>query len=71
MVYCCSAPFCLVIVLLFSTLCPFSFAIILMGEERAGCFILTVFLVSCGSQCSVAFPPGAVGWSVVCDCGIS
>ena len=69
MVYCCSL-LCLVLVLLFSILCPFSFSIILM-EERAGCFVLTVFLVSCGSQCSVAFRCGAVGWSVVCDCGIS
>ena len=23
------------------------------------------------SQCSVAHPVGAVGWSAVCDCGIS
>ena len=36
------------------------------GKERAGCFIFTVFLMSCDSQCIVAFPLGAVGWSVVC-----
>ena len=36
-------------------------------EERAGCFTLTVFLISCDSQCSVAIPPGAVDWSAVCD----
>ena len=23
------------------------------------------------SQCSVALPQGVVGWSAVCDCGIS
>ena len=62
---------CLVNVLLFGTLCPSSFAIILMGEERACWSTLTVFLVYCDSQCSVALPHGAMGWSVVCDCGIS
>ena len=28
------------------------------GEERAGCFALTVYLVSCGGQCSVALSQG-------------
>ena len=32
-----------------------SFAIILMGEERVGCFAWFVFLVS--RDCCVAFPP--------------
>ena len=41
------------------------------GKERAGCFILTVFLMSCDSQCFVSLPQCAVGWSAVCDCGIS
>ena len=36
-----------------------SFAIILMGEERAGCFVLCVFLVSIG--CCVALPRDATG----------
>ena len=58
-------------------------------EERAGCFTLIVFLMSCDCLCSVAFPRrteqniifidiklrpltgSAVGWSAVCDCGIS
>ena len=35
------------------------------GDERAGCFGLTVFLVSCNCQCSVSLPSGAVGWSSV------
>ena len=39
-------------------------------EERAGCFVITFFLMSCDSQCSVALPYGAVGWSVLCACGI-
>ena len=40
-------------------------------ESRAGCFALIVFLMSCDCKCSVALPHGAVGWSAVCDCGIS
>ena len=36
-------------------------------EKRAGCFALTVFLMSCDRQCSVVLPRGAVGWSVACD----
>ena len=46
-----------------------SFAIISMGEERAGCFALFVFLVS--RDCCVALPHDATGLSAVCDCGIS
>ena len=63
----------LVLVLLFCTLCPSCFAIMLMGkrEIRAGCFTLTVFLMSCDSQCSVALSHGSMGWSAMCDCGIS
>ena len=33
---------CLVLVLLFSSLCPSSFEIHLGGEKRAGCIALTV-----------------------------
>ena len=51
---------CLVHVLLLSTLCPSSFAIIFYGEVRAGCFDLTVFLMSYDTQCSVALPRGAM-----------
>ena len=39
------------------------------GEERAGCFALLVFLVSC--ECCVALPHDAMDLSAVCDCGIS
>ena len=52
--------------LLFSTLCPSSFAIILMGKRK-----LVALLMSCDSQCSLALPSKAVGWSAVFDCGIS
>ena len=41
------------------------------GEERARCFAFNVFLMSCDSQRYVALPHSAVGWSAVCDCGIS
>ena len=54
----------------FGTLCPSSFAIILMGKI-ADCFALTIFQISCDSQCYVALPNGAMGWSAVCGCGIS
>ena len=42
---------CLVLVLLSSILCQSNFAI-----TRAGWFALTVFLMSCESQCPVALP---------------
>ena len=38
--------------------------------ERAGCFILNVYLPSCDCECSVSLPHGVLGWSAVCDCGI-
>ena len=43
-----------------------SFAIISM-RKSADCFN---YIVS-GFQCSVSLPPGAMGWSVVYDFGIS
>ena len=43
----------------------------LNGEERASCFTLTVFLMSCDNQSFVALLQSAMGWSVVCDCGNS
>ena len=50
-------------------LCHFYFCNHIGGEERAGCFTLFDFLVS--SDCYVALPHCAVGWSAECDCGIS
>ena len=55
----------------------FSFAIIFCNHlddeerERAGCFDLIVFRMFCYCKCSVTLPHGAVGWSVVCECGLS
>ena len=37
----------------------------------AGCFASVLFLMSCGCWHSVALPRGALGRSVVCDCGNS
>ena len=42
-----------------------------MGKRELIAFTLTVFLMSCASQCSEGLPHGAVGLSAVCDCGIS
>ena len=56
---------------IYSISCHSRFCNHLDGEKRANCCTLSVFLMSCDSQYSVALPHGAVGWSVVCDCGIS
>ena len=59
-------------VLLCSYLCPFQFCYHLAEkEDRAVCFTLVVFLMLFGCLCSLSFPHGALGWTVVCDCGIS
>ena len=44
----------------------------LAEEEIADCLTLTVYmyLLWYGCLCSVSLPRGAVGWSVVYDCGI-
>ena len=40
-------------------------------EEKAGCFDCNVLRMYCYCKSSVTLPHGAVGWSAVCDCGIS
>ena len=40
-------------------------------EEKVDCFAIIVLQMYCYCKCSVALPHGAVGWSAVCDCGIS
>ena len=62
---------CLVLVSLFSTMCPSSFEIILLEKERASCFAISVFLMACDSQCSVDLSRCTISWSVVCYCGDS
>ena len=61
----------LVFVLLCINLCPFLFCNHLEEEVKAGCFAIIVLQMYCYYKCSVALPHGAVGWSAVCDCGIS
>ena len=60
-----------VFVLLCITLCPFQFCNHIEEEDKAGCFAIIVLKMYCYYKCSVALPRGAVGWSVVCDYGIS
>ena len=52
-------------------LVSFLFCNHLPEEERPGCFTLIVFLLSYDCLSSVSFPHGAVGWSIVSNCGIS
>ena len=52
-------------------LCPFYFCNHLDKEERVGCFAFIVFRMSFFCKCHVALSRGAVGWSAVCNCGIS
>ena len=40
-------------------------------EGKADCFAFIVLQMYCYNKCSVALHHGAVGWSAVCDCGIS
>ena len=40
-------------------------------EKKAGCFANIVLQMYCNYKCSVALPHGAVGWTAVCDCGIT
>ena len=48
-----------------------SFAIILKRKREVVALLLLSYgcLVYC--KCSVTLPHGAMGWSAVCDCGIS
>ena len=46
-----------------------SFTIISLRKREL--VALIVFLLSCGSWCSVALPHVAVFWSAVCDCATS
>ena len=64
-----SGVLCLVLVLLCRPQCPFKFCYHIDEEERAGCFIEIVFLMSCDCKCFVTLHHSAVVWSSVCDCG--
>ena len=40
-------------------------------NEKTGCFSIIVVQINCYYKWHVALPHGAVGWSAVCECGIS
>ena len=61
----------LVFVLVCITFCHFYFCYHLDEEKRVGCFALIIIWMSYYCKCNVALPHFAVGWSAVCDCGIS
>ena len=54
-----------------NTVCPFLVCNVLEEEEKTCCFAIIVLQMYCYYKCSTALPNGAVGWSAVCDCGIS
>ena len=63
----CLSLFCCILLCFLS-----SFAIILKRKrEKAGFFACIALWMSCYCKCSVTLPHSAVGWSAVCDCGIS
>ena len=57
--------------LLCITLCPLSFCNHLEEDEKAVCFAIIVLQIYCCYESFAALRHGAVGWSAVCDCGIS
>ena len=60
-----------VFVLLHITLCPYKFCNPLEEEEKAGCFAIIVLQMYCYYYNHSVAPHGEVGWSAVCNCGIS
>ena len=44
---------------------------LVLQEEKAGCFAIFVLQMYCYNKCSVAIPHGAGDLSAVCDCCIS
>ena len=55
------------LVLLFSTVCPSSAATLMWKLE----FVALPYFNYLPVVCSDALPPGAVGWSAMCDCDIA
>ena len=48
-----------------------SFAIILKRKRELVALLFIVLRMSCYCKCSVTLPNGAMGLSVLCDCGIT
>ena len=55
----------------YALVCVHSSIAIILKKEKVGCFAVIVLPMYCYYKCSVALPHGPVGWSAVCDCGIS
>ena len=53
------------------TLCLFKLCYHFDEKERTGCLVFIVFRMYCYCKWYMGLPHGAVGWSAVCDCGIS
>ena len=47
------------------------FAIISLGKKKSWLLYLNCLLMSFDSSCSVSLPQGTMGWSTVCDSGVS
>ena len=62
----CLSLFCFVLLCVLS-----SFAIILKRKRELVALLFIVLRMSCYCECYVTLPHGTVGWSAVCDCGIS
>ena len=70
---CCLVCFPLVVWVLCLFCCAFVSILVLQSSwrGRACCFAFIVLRMTCYCKCSVTLPHGTVGWSVMCDCGIS
>ena len=55
----------------YALLCVLSSLHHLEDKERAVCFAFIVLQMYCYCECSVSLRDFALGWSAVCDCGIS
>ena len=62
----CLSAFCYALLCVHS-----SFAISLKWKKKTCCFAIIVLQMFCYFECPMALPHGAMGWSAVCDCGIS
>ena len=58
--------FCYALLCVHSSVCNH-----LKEEEKASCFAIIALQMYSYYKCSVALSHGAVGWSGVCNCGIS
>ena len=67
----CLWGFCVCLCFWYALLCVLSCFAIILKRKRELVALLYVLRMSCYCICSVALPYGVVGWSAVCDYGIS